>query len=208
MFFSDSVSTIAQTRAQIAVTDDTERPCDKRFRLNVWTMACWSTEWNLSMQLVAVETMSKGEGQILKSLLPFGTSWQMDGALRERAIQEREVFRSWVAELDAPVGQVRVLSELLELMDKREFVEGRAACVTYKAELARRTGLGDSLEDLLKELVMVGLITRDDAADIFEDHRPGVVFRIRHPAVVLTVEAAGPLWMADSWARLPSRDLS
>lgn len=62
MFFSDSVLTIAQTRAQIAVTDDTERPCDKRFRLNVWTMACWSTEWNLSMQLVAVETMSKGGG--------------------------------------------------------------------------------------------------------------------------------------------------
>jgi hypothetical protein len=153
------------------------------------------------MQLVAVETMSKGEGQILQSLLPFGTSWLMDGALRKRAIREREVFRSWVAELDAPAGQVRVLSELLELMDEREFVEGRAACVTYEAELARRTGLGESLGAVVSDLVDAGLLTTHRAAEVFEGDRPGVVFRVRHPGVVLTVEAAGPLWMADSWVR-------
>ncbi len=55
--------------------------------------------------------MSKGGGADLKSFLPFGTPWQMDGALRERAIQEREVFRSWVAELDASAGQLRVLTD-------------------------------------------------------------------------------------------------
>lgn len=60
-----------------------------------------------------------GEGQVLKSMLPFGTPWPMHGELRERAAQEREAFRSWVAALDAPAGQVRVLNELLELMDNR-----------------------------------------------------------------------------------------
>jgi|GEM_PF-3193463 hypothetical protein len=145
--------------------------------------------------------MSKGEGRILKSLLPFGTPWQMDGALRERAIREREIFRSWVAELDVPAGQVRVLSELLELMDEREFVEGRAACVTYEAELARRTGLGDSLEGVLKDLKDAGILTSHRAAEVFKDGRPGVVLRIRRPGVVLTVEAAGPLWLKDSWFR-------
>lgn len=145
--------------------------------------------------------MSKGEGRILKSLLPFGTPWPMDGALSERAIQEREVFRSWVAELDVPAGQVRVLSELLELMDEREFVEGRAACVTYEAELARRTGLGDSLGGVLADLKDAGILTSHRAAEVFEDGRLGVVLRIRRPGVVLTVEAAGSLWLKDSWFR-------
>jgi hypothetical protein len=144
-------------------------------------------------------TMSKGEGRILKSLLPFGTPWPMDGALRERAIQEREVFRSWVAELDAPAGQVRILTELLDLIDEREFVEGRAACVTYEAELARRTGLGDTLEDVLNDLAGAGLLTSRRAAEVFEDGRPGVV---------LTVEAAGPLWLKDSWVRNRGEELS
>lgn len=160
------------------------------------------------MQLVDVETMSKGEGWILKSLLPFGTPWQMNGALRERAIQEREVFRSWVAGLDAPAGQVRVLNELLELMDEREFIEGRAACVTYESELARRTGLGDSLEAVLKDLTGAGLLSSHRAAEVFEDGRPGVVLRIRRPGVLLTVEAAGPLWLKDSWFRNQGEGLS
>lgn len=40
--------------------------------------------------------MSKGEGLIVKSLLPIGTHWTMNARLRERASQEREVFRSCV----------------------------------------------------------------------------------------------------------------
>jgi len=162
-------------------------------------MACWSAEWNLSVQLVAAETMSKGEGRILKSFLPFGTPWPMDGAQHERAIQEREVFRSWVAELDAPVGQVRILTELL--IDEREFVEGRAACMTYEAELARRTGLGTSLECVLKDRTGAGLLTSHRAAEVFKDGRQGVMLRILRPGVLLTVEAAGPLWLKDSWVR-------
>lgn len=145
--------------------------------------------------------MSKGEGRILTSLLPFGTQWPMDDRLRERASQEREVFRTWVAGLEVPQYQGQVLAELLELMDEREFVEGRAACVTYEAELARRTGLGDSLAGVLKELTRTGLLTSHKAAEVFRDGRPGVVFRVRHPDVVLTVEAAGLLWMSDSWVR-------
>lgn len=145
--------------------------------------------------------MSKGEGPVLKSILPFGTPWPMHGELRERASREREAFRSWVAELDVPAGQVRVLSELLELMDEREFVEDRAACVTYEAELARRTGLGDGLQDILADLKNADLLTSHRAAEVFSDGRPGVVLRIRRPGVVLTVEAAGPFWLKDSWAR-------
>jgi hypothetical protein len=137
----------------------------------------------------------------ISSLVPFGTPWTMDGRLRERATQEREVFRSWVAGLVVPESHGQVLTELLELMDEREFVEGRAACVTYEAELARRTGLGDSLQDVLKDLTAAALLTSHRAAEVFADGRPGVVLRIRRPGVVLTVEAAGPLWLKDSWLR-------
>lgn len=80
--------------------------------------------------------MSKGEGLIVKSLLPFGTHWPMDARLREGASQEREVFRSWLAGREIPGSQGQVLVELLALIDEREFVEGRAACVTYEAERA------------------------------------------------------------------------
>lgn len=145
--------------------------------------------------------MSKGEGLIVKGLLPFGTRWPMEARLRERASQEREVFRSWVARLEIAENQGQVLAELLELMDEREFVEGRAACVTYEAELARRTGLGGSLPDILTGLKNSGLLTAHRAAEVFKDNRPGAVLRIRRPGVALTVEAAGPLWLNDSWGR-------
>lgn len=111
----------------------------------------------------------------------------------------------WVAKLDAPGGQVRVLNELMELMDEREFVEGRAACVTYEAELARRTGLGDSMEGVLKDLTGIGLLTSHKAAEVFVDKRPGLVFRLRRPDVVLAFESASPLWLANSWVRRGSR---
>lgn len=137
----------------------------------------------------------------MKSLLPFGTEWLMHGALRDRATREREIFRSWIAALDVSANHRHLLCELLDMMDEREFVEGRAACVTYEAELARRTGLGDSLASTIAELVSAGLLTSHPAAGVFADGRPGAVFRIRRPDVVLTVEAAGPLWMADSWVR-------
>ena len=120
----------------------------------------------------------------------------MHGELRESTVQERQAFRSWVAELDAPIGHVRVLSELLELTDERDFVEGRAACVTYEAELAR-----SSLPDILTDLKNSALLNAQCAAEVFKDNRPGVVLRIGRPGIVLTVEAAGPLWLNDSWVR-------
>lgn len=137
----------------------------------------------------------------MSSLLPFGTDWPMHGSLRERATAEYEVFQAWVAGLDLFDMQSRVLSQLLEMMDLREFVEGRAACVTYEAELARRTGPGDSLAGVLQDLISAGLLTSHPAERVFDDNRPGVVFRIRRPGVVLTVEAAGSLWIKDSWLR-------
>lgn len=137
----------------------------------------------------------------MTTLLPFGTQWMMDGSLRAWANREREAFHLWVDGLDIPADQARVLSEILDMVDEREFVDGRAACVTYEAELARRTGQGESLEAVIADLVASGLLTSHRAADVFKEARPGVVLRVRRPDVVLTVEAAGPLWMADSWVR-------
>jgi len=144
----------------------------------------------------------------MTSLLPFGTQWMMDGGLRDRANREREAFRLWVDGLDIPSEQTKVLSEVLDMADEREFVEGRAACVTYEAELARRTGLRESLRSVVDDLVAAGLLTSHRAADVFQDGRPGLVLRVRRPDVVLTVEAAGPLWRADSWTRKPWRGVS
>ncbi|MBT2538838.1 hypothetical protein [Arthrobacter sp. ISL-69] len=144
----------------------------------------------------------------MPTLLPFGTEWPMHGQLRERAVQERGIFRSWVAGLDVSDQQERVLNKLLELMDEREFVEGRAACVTYEAELARRTGLGHSLGGVLADLKDAFVLTSHRAAEVFEDARPGVVLRIRRPGVVLTVEAAGPLRLKDSLVRNRAGGLS
>lgn len=50
-------------------------------------------------------------------------------------------------------------------------------------------------------LAAAGLLTSRRAADVFQDGRSGVVLRVRRPNVVLTVEAAGTLWLADSWTR-------
>ncbi|KRE61771.1 hypothetical protein ASG92_20500 [Arthrobacter sp. Soil736] len=133
----------------------------------------------------------------MKNLLPFGTPWPMNATLRERAAREREAFRSWVDGLAVPSGQRKILTELLGLMDEREFVEGRAARGTYEAGLARRTGLGKSLGGVVSDLVSAGLLTCHSAAGVFDDGRPGEVFRVRRPDVVLTVEAAGPLsWVS------------
>lgn len=139
----------------------------------------------------------------MATLLPFGTPWRVEGGLRDRADREREVFHAWVEGLDVPVEQATVLFELLDIADDREFVEGRAACVTHEAEIARRTGLGESVEGVLNGLESAGLITNHPAAEVFEDRRPGVVVRVRRPDVVLTVEAAGTLWLGDSWLRTP-----
>lgn len=137
----------------------------------------------------------------MKSLLPFGTEWPMSASLRTRAETGRERFQSWIGHLNVSANQRRVLAELMGLMDEREFIEGRAACVTYEAELARRTGLEEELSDVLDALIDAGLLTRHKAAAVFNDHRPGLVLRIRHPEIILTVEAAGTLWTADSWVR-------
>ncbi|MCD4850594.1 hypothetical protein LN996_07210 [Arthrobacter sp. AK01] len=125
----------------------------------------------------------------------------MSASLRTRAEDGRESFRSWIGDLNVPKNQRLVLTELVGLMDEREFIEGRAACVTYEAALARRTGLEGDLPEVLDALIDAELLTRHKASAVFNDDRPGVVLRIRHPEVVLTVEAAGTLWIADSWVR-------
>jgi len=68
------------------------------------------------------------------------------------------------------------------------------------AGIAHRTGLGDALQNALADLKGTGLLTSHQAAEVFKDGRTGVVLRIRRPGVVLTVEAAGPLWLKDSWS--------
>lgn len=136
------------------------------------------------------------------TLLPFGTAWPLYRlGLQERAAAELAVFQNWVSGLELDPEQQLVLVELLGMMPAHEFVEGRAACVTEVEELGRRTQLGESVAAVLAGLETAGLVTNHSAARVFNDQRPGVVLRVRRPDVVLTVEAAGPLWMKDSWLR-------
>lgn len=130
-------------------------------------------------------------------LLPFGTPRPMHGELRER-----------VAGLGAHAGQVRVLNELPQLMEEREFVEGRAARVTYEAELVRCAGLRIALPDILAHLKTEGSLISLPAAAMFDDGHPRVVLRIRRSGVVLPVEAARHPWLEDSSVRSRAGGLS
>ncbi|WP_432246154.1 hypothetical protein ACRB8A_19205 (plasmid) [Arthrobacter sp. G.S.26] len=121
--------------------------------------------------------------------------------LQERAAAKIAVFRNWVSGLELDPAQQVVLTELLGMMPASEFVAGRAACVTEAEELGRRTGLGESVGTVLEDLETAGLLNSHLATKVSDDQRSGVVLRVRRPDVVLTVEAAGPLWMKDSWLR-------
>lgn len=138
----------------------------------------------------------------MASLVPFGVAWPMTAALRARSAREREAFVVWIEGLDVPEAQRRILTLLLEMVEEAELVDGRCAGVTYSAEVARRLGL-DDVDELLRDLVGAGHLTVHPAAEVFEGRRPGIVFRLRRPDVVLTVQSAGLLWMVDSWVRKP-----
>lgn len=131
-------------------------------------------------------------------LLPFGVRWPETEELRERSARERQAFDEWIPGLDVPETQRRVLDALLGLVDDVELVDARCAGVTDTAEVARRAGVED-VDSVLEELVTARLLTLHPAADVFAEPRPGMVFRIRRPDVVLTIESAGPLWQADAW---------
>lgn len=93
------------------------------------------------------------------------------------------------------------LTVLLEMVDRVEFIDGRCADFIYPAEVARRAGISVGIDDVLRALVAGGHLYVHPAAEIYEDKRPGIVFRLRRPDVVLTAESAGPLWKADSGRR-------
>jgi len=134
-------------------------------------------------------------------VVPFGVKWPATAALKDRRAREREAFVEWIAGLDVLEDQRRVLAVLLGMVDDTELVDARCAGVTYAAEVARRAGALGDIEAVLGELVAAGYLTLHPAAEVFPEPRPGLVFRLRRPDVVLTVESAGLLWMADSWVR-------
>lgn len=131
-------------------------------------------------------------------LLPFGAKWPATEALRARSFRERQAFDEWIAGLDVSETRRRVLAVPLEMVDEAELVDARCAGVTHPAEVERRAGTKD-VHAVLEELVADGLLTVHSAAEVFPDPRPGFVFRIRRPDVVLTIESAGPLWQMDAW---------
>jgi hypothetical protein len=137
----------------------------------------------------------------MASLLPFGVMWPATPFLSDRAAAEREGFAGWINSLDVPEDHRKVLTVMLGMIDDNELVDGRCAGVTSAAEVARRAGALGDVEAVLGELVSTGNLTLHPAAEVFGDKRPGVVFRLRRPDVVLTVEAAGQLWIADAWPR-------
>ena len=136
--------------------------------------------------------------------LPFGVKWPATAALKDRRTRERETFVAWIHDLDVPEDQRKVLTVLLGMVDDSELVDGRCAGVTCPAEVARRAGAlddVDTVDGILHGLEAAGHLSLHPASEVFEDKRPGIVFRLRRPDVVLTVESAGQLWLADAWPR-------
>lgn len=149
--------------------------------------------------------------------MPFGVTWPATAALKDRRARERESFVAWIHDLDVPEDQRKVLTVLLGMVDDSELVDGRCAGVTYAAEVARRAGAlddVDTVEGILHGLEAAGHLSLHPASEVFKDNRPGIVLRLRRPDVILTVESAGQLWLADAWPRksvapvLPTRALA
>lgn len=137
-------------------------------------------------------------------MLPFGVDWPVNAAMRERVAYERARFVSWIEQQQVPEVQRLVLCALLDKVDDSEFVDGRCAGFTYAAEIARRTGIPTGVEEILHALETADYLCLHPAGEVFGDQRPGIIFRIRRPDVVLTVQSAGPLWKADThrqWTR-------
>lgn len=137
----------------------------------------------------------------MASLIPFGVDWPANAAMRERAEREHAKFLCWVKQLPVSEVQRLVLRTLLEKVDITEFIDGRCAGFTYSAEIARRAGIPEGIDSVFQALRTGGYLYMHPAAEVFEDRRPGIVFRIRHPDVVLTAQSAGPLWKEDSRRR-------
>lgn len=137
----------------------------------------------------------------ISSLVPFGGKRPVTPESKARCSLERQAFADWIDSLDAPAVQRRILSVLLGMVAEAEMVDGRCAGVTYSAEVARRAGSLEEVDETLQELVAAGYLTVHSAAEVFGEKRPGIIFRIRRPDVVLTVESAGSLWPADAWPR-------
>lgn len=135
------------------------------------------------------------------SSLPFGVKWPATAELKARCSVERQAFVEWINDLDVHPLHRRVLTVLLGLVAEAEMVDARCAGVTYSAEVGRRAHCLGEVEEVLRELVHAGHVTVHSAAEVFGQKRPGIIFRIRRPDVVLTVESAGSLWLADAWPR-------
>lgn len=135
----------------------------------------------------------------MASLVPFGVKWPVTAALKDRSARERAAFAEWIDGLDVPADQRTVLAVLLDIVHDVELVDARCAGVTSAAEVSRLAGALRDVEAVLGGLVAAGYLTLHPAAAVFADPRPGLVFRIRHPDVVLTRESAGTLWGMDAW---------
>ncbi|MGO4585562.1 hypothetical protein AB4Z38_17015 [Arthrobacter sp. 2RAF6] len=121
----------------------------------------------------------------------------------DRRARERESFVAWIHDLDVPEDQRNVLTVLLGMVDDSELVDGRCAGVRHAAEVGRRAGAlddVDTVEGILHGLEAAGHLSLHPASEVFKDKHPGIMFHLRTD-VVLTVESAGQLWLADAWPR-------
>lgn len=118
------------------------------------------------------------------SLVPFGVKPRTAG-LKARCVPEREMFAMCI---------------LVEMAEDLELVDARCAVASYPAGVARRAGVRGDFDEVVRPLVAAGYLTFDPVSAVGPTG-PGLIFRVRRPDVVLTVESAGPLWTADSWAR-------
>lgn len=138
----------------------------------------------------------------MATLVPFGVNWLDANAMQARQEEERSKFVRWIDQLRIPEVHRLVLTVLLEMVDRVEFMDGRCAGFTYPAEVGRRAGIPDGIDDVLRDLITGRCLYVHPAAEVYKDGRPGIIFRLRRPGVVLSAKSAGPLWGADTRPQL------
>lgn len=131
----------------------------------------------------------------------FGPRWPLTAKLAERAEAERQAFLRWIDELGLAPAQKTLMQTIVGMAELRELVDARCAVVSYPAEVSRRAALRERFSDVVGPLMTAGHLTAHPASTVGISG-PGVVFRIRRPDVVLTVESAGPLWPQDAWTAM------
>lgn len=137
----------------------------------------------------------------MHGLVPFGPRWPLTEKMLARAEGERELFLAWIESLVVSPSQASVLQTLVDMAEARELVDGRCAVSSYPAEVVRRAMIREDFAEVFPPLVAAGYLTLHPVIAVGLSG-PGVIFRVRRPDVILTIDSAGPLWPQDAWTAM------